>query len=219
MVEYSGNRSSSSCLNEVHFIDQDAKMIDFIQRTFTRLFSTGIVPTPSKTTPSKTATLLQQSKSTSRSGRFTGTIRQHSVVEKHCFFLKENREIIKVLLYKGDLLAENVDAIVCPQDKNCLNYTQIAKELIKRGNERYKSDMNNWKSYDKPRLSQAVEMDTHESFPFKYVLHAVPPRWGEASSYLFDNDLKDTLVNVFFKAANLRLNSIALPVMGVGKEK
>ena len=75
VVEYSRNRSISSCLDVVHFIDQDAGMIELIQRTFSRLFFIGVVPSCSKH-----VCIPQQPQ---RPRRFAGTLRQHSGYDKY----------------------------------------------------------------------------------------------------------------------------------------
>lgn len=127
---------------------------------------------------------------------------------------------LKVYVVKEDIIKLTVSTIVCPQDDNCSNKGAIARAIERISDEPYKNAVMNQKRFSKGDVRRVKASPS--TLPFQYVLHVIPPRFGnDAVSYLnrFQKDLECCIKSIVRHCSDKSdVTSLAIPVLGIGKD-
>jgi O-acetyl-ADP-ribose deacetylase (regulator of RNase III) len=116
-------------------------------------------------------------------------------------------------IVQGDITQEQVDAIVNAANSRLQHGGGVAGVIVRRGGRQIQTESNDWVrqhgpvSHDKPAYTSAG------SLPYKYVIHAVGPIWGEGEE---DAKLAATVRCALDLADQLNLESISLPAISTG---
>jgi O-acetyl-ADP-ribose deacetylase (regulator of RNase III) len=116
-------------------------------------------------------------------------------------------------LIHGDLLSVQADAIVNPANRHLEHGGGVAGLIVRRGGWKIQEESNAWirdhgsVSHTKPAVTSAG------SLPFKHIIHAVGPVWGEGQE---DEKLGQAVTGVLQTASDLNCRSLALPAISTG---
>jgi O-acetyl-ADP-ribose deacetylase (regulator of RNase III) len=116
-------------------------------------------------------------------------------------------------LRQGDLLNEEVDAIVNAANEHLMHGGGIAALIARRGGRTIQAESNAWVrekgpiSHDKPAHTSGGDL------PCRYVIHAVGPVWGSGDE---DRKLAAAISGSLQRAEELELESIAFPAISTG---
>ena len=122
---------------------------------------------------------------------------------------------IEVTVQKTDISLLNVDAVVCPESLNCRGDCIIAKSI--------QTVLNNnsiWKDAQRRNHQwlSAFISPVRPGMPYKYVILVFSPRWIRTTAKVeFESDLRKCVQNIFDQIKSTDIQSIALPVLGIGK--
>ena len=122
---------------------------------------------------------------------------------------------VKVEISKGDLVYEQVDAIVNAANENLKHIGGLAKAILDAGGQRIQEECDEYiATCKKLKTGNAVCLGSGD-LPCKRIVHAVGPRWGggqqNEEQYLYYSVLES------LKAASSEfLTSIAFPAIGTG---
>lgn len=217
VAEFSGNRKNGTCLREIHFIDKDFGLISLIQQEFTKTFQQSS-QSSSSTLPGEKQDFRRSMSSVSNDGKLQqgsgsrSTRFAQSVGSKTGVFVV--RQKIKVIVKTGDITKCEADAIVCPQEELLLSKGHIAREVEKICGHDYTVELKKLsiKKYG------AKRMNAPRKCVWKYVIQAVPPRFtyeAEKNPQMFENNLKETILNILIATNYSRIKNLAIPLMGI----
>jgi len=119
----------------------------------------------------------------------------------------------KMSLINGDLLAQNLDAIVNAANSHLQHGGGIAGLIVRRGGEQIQIESDRWikergpVSHDKPAFTSAGRL------PYKYIIHAVGPIWGSGNE---DFKLAQAIYGSLSLADELHINSLGFPAISTG---
>ena len=210
MFEYSQSQGCSGTIREVHFIDKDQAIVQLIQSSFTKLFRAGPPSIPKSSNLSRTVKSSSSNLSKSvRAGRsFSRSMSREPKVYTH--------GDVKIYVQGGNITAIGVDGIICSQDQECTGRGQIAKNLYKNSGEKYKQALSKAME-NRPLMYKTRIVDTHGELSARYVIHAVPPRWSQYKDRdYFMKCMTKVVEAIFDDVQNTRLQSIAIPLLGIG---
>jgi len=223
--EFSRKNGNVTCLREIHFIDRDLGLVSAIQNEFNQKFNM-VSSGPANTVPSDQPT----GKSVKReSGYMRSKSEDHASMHQDkppditpsVKFPKQYKTTkgIKLFIVEDNITKLSVDAIVCPQDEGLCSFGAIAKMIEKTCDEEYKRVV-----YKMSRISMTEVKKckaTPKGLPFRYVVHAVAPRWDKYAVHdkkKFEKELELTIRNFIRHASDSReIKTVALPVLGIGK--
>ncbi len=119
--------------------------------------------------------------------------------------IKDKRVIIK----KGDITEENVDAIVNPANSYLKHGGGVAGAIVRKGGKiiQEESDKIGYLPVGEAAVTSAGKLRA------RYVIHTVGPRWGEGRE---EEKLKKAVKNSLKKAEELNLENIAVPAISTG---
>lgn len=224
--EFSRKNGNVTCLREVHFIDRDLGLVSAIQNEFSQKFNM-VSSGPTNTVPSDQPT----GKSVKREiGYMRSKSEDHASMHQDkppditpsVKFPKQYKTAkgIKLFIVEDNITKLSVDAIVCPQDEDLRRFGAIAKMIEKSCDEEYKKRV----LHKMSRISMTEVKKckaTPKGLPFRYVVHAVAPRWDKSvvrDQQKFMKDLELTICNIIRHASDSKeINTVALPVLGIGK--
>lgn len=141
--------------------------------------------------------------------------------KEHCKrvrrFLLEEPEIIKTKeiegvtfrLAKGDITKTNADVIVNAANSHLKHHGGLARHIVQKGG--YVIQKESSKIGFVPVGSSAIT--TPGRLPFKAIIHAVGPRWGEGNE---DDKLKNALRSSLALASQKGYRSISIPAISAG---
>jgi len=115
-----------------------------------------------------------------------------------------------IILKKGDITAEPVDAVVNAANEYLQHGGGVALAIVRKGGRAIQQESNRQKLPLK--VSDAV-FTTAGNLPAKYVIHTVGPRQGEGNEY---KKIYDAVTNCLLLADKLNLKSIAFPAISSG---
>ena len=122
---------------------------------------------------------------------------------------------LQVSIVSGDLLNENVDAIVNAANVDLKHIGGLAKKILDKGGDAIQAESNNYVALHGPLLSGTAVCLGPGKLPFKNVIHAVAPRWvGGLSNE--QATLEQAVLNVCLEANNNGLTSVSIPALGTG---
>lgn len=223
--EFSRKNGNVTCLKEIHFIDKDLGLVSAIQNEFSQRFNM-ISSGPANTVPSdqptgksvKRENVYMRSKSEDHAPMHQDKPPDitHSLKFPKQYMTAKG---MKLFIVEDNITKLSVDAIVCPQDEDIRSFGAIAKIIEKTCDEKYKRVV-----YRMTRISMTEVKKckaTPKSLPFRYVVHAVAPRWDQNAVYdkrKFVKELELTIRNIIRHASDSKeIKTVALPVLGIGK--
>ncbi len=124
------------------------------------------------------------------------------------FTVKENPDIA-IILKKGDITEEPVDAIVNAANSHLQHGGGVAGAIVRKGGYVIQEESN--KIGYVPVGNAAIT--TAGKLPAKKVIHTVGPRWGEGDE---DNKLTNAVYNALKVADENNLYTIAFPAVSSG---
>ncbi len=116
---------------------------------------------------------------------------------------------IKVLVVKGDITEENVDAIVNAANSHLKHGGGVAGAIVRKGGYEIQkeSDRIGFVPVGEVAVTGAGKLYA------KYIIHAVGPRWGEGDE---ERKLESAVKNSLLKADELGVSSISIPAISTG---
>ncbi|XP_061162265.1 uncharacterized protein LOC133171518 [Saccostrea echinata] len=208
-VDSFGKQFPDTSLQEIHFVDIDSQMVSLIGSAFEKHFGTKLV--------TRTVSLPVRRKSHNDRGgeRRSRSQSPEDKEEKSVVFDITDTTSLSVKI--GDIASYQGSAIVCPQDKKCKSRGQIAKAITEKL-ENMELEMPSIKTQEEHCFGKVIPVKQGKlSLPWEYIFHAVCPRKSkEESSRQFEQDLKETIRNVFEEAKKHSLQSLVSPLLGAG---
>lgn len=116
-------------------------------------------------------------------------------------------------LRQGDLLNEDVDAIVNAANEHLMHGGGIAGLIARRGGRTIQAESNAWVREKGPISHERPAYTSGGDLPCRYVIHAVGPVWGSGDE---DNKLAVAIRGSLERAEELELESIAFPAISTG---
>jgi O-acetyl-ADP-ribose deacetylase (regulator of RNase III) len=116
-------------------------------------------------------------------------------------------------IVQGDILIEEVDAIVNAANEHLQHGGGVAWAIVRRGGEEIQEESDVWiqqhglVSHSHPAWTSGGQL------PAKYVIHAVGPVWGDGNE---DKKLADAVSGSLSVADELKLTSISMPAISTG---
>ena len=124
---------------------------------------------------------------------------------------KVNSVVIEVI--KGDITEVSSDAIVNAANSYLRHGGGVAGAIVKKGGYVIQEESDEYIRKYGPVSEGEVAVTTAGKLSAKYVIHAVGPVYGDPQG---DEKLKNAIKNVFLKAEELKLTSIAIPAISTG---
>jgi O-acetyl-ADP-ribose deacetylase (regulator of RNase III) len=118
-----------------------------------------------------------------------------------------------VELAQGDLTEQEVDAIVNAANRRLQHGAGVAGAIVRRGGPAIQQESDAWVRQHGPVSHAEPAYTTAGRLPCKMVIHAVGPVWGEGDE---DARLEAAVLGALRRAAELELQSIALPAISTG---
>lgn len=115
----------------------------------------------------------------------------------------------EIILKKGDITKEKVDAIVNAANNDLLHGGGVAGAILAKGGEKIQEESN--KIAPIPLGEAAVT--TAGKLKAKYVIHAASMRLGENAE---ESNVRASIENSFKRAVEAGIKSMAFPAIGVG---
>jgi O-acetyl-ADP-ribose deacetylase len=119
-------------------------------------------------------------------------------------------------LVHGDLTAETVDAIVNAANHYLKHDGGIAGAIVRRGGATIQTESDEWVRKNGPVAHGKPAHTSAGRLPCRFVIHAVGPIWGEASSQESDENLSAAASASLSLADELDLTSLAVPAISTG---
>ena len=116
-------------------------------------------------------------------------------------------------IVQGDLTQEPVDAIVNAANAHLAHGGGVAGLISARGGPKVDEESRAWVRQHGPVAHDSPAYTTAGNLPFRYILHAVGPVWGEGGE---DEKLAAAVRGSLARADELGLVSIALPAISTG---
>lgn len=126
-------------------------------------------------------------------------------------YLKPGGQCLQIT--QGDLLAEQVDAIVNAANEHLQHGGGIASAIVRRGGSSIQEESNAWIRQYGPVSHAEPAYTGAGNLPCKYVIHAVGPVWGSGQE---DAKLAATIQGSLKLADQLEITSIAFPAISTG---
>lgn len=193
---------SVKSLQEIHFIDKDESMVRAIQEIF-----------QSKET-SASNTVKSNLENKNDTPAFGAENNDHSTMPpSNAYSIVDVSETLKIKIHIGNITDIVADAIVCPQDENCLSEDVIARDIFR--------DVPDEKPVSKRmKLGNIFPQQLQKNSQWKMIIHAVTPVYDKEhakDSSKFGKTL-NTMIQFIMKTADEeKVESIAIPILGTGK--
>lgn len=118
-----------------------------------------------------------------------------------------------VQLVQGDLIAEQVDAIVNAANEHLAHGGGVAWAIVRKGGEVIQQESDEWIRIHGPVSHAHPAWTSGGLLPAKYVIHAVGPVWGDGDE---DAKLSAAVRGSLHVADELEIASIAMPAISTG---
>lgn len=188
-------------LQEIHFVDRDESMVRAIQEAF-----------QSRTKSASTSAKTEKKNDTLA---FNGENTVHSKMPLSISFTTVNvSENIQIKIHIGNITDIVADAVVCPQDKNCLSENDIARDIFGKIPDKQPS-------FKLMKYGDVCSQELQENSKWKMIIHAVTPVYDFEYAKNHSQFVKtlNTIIQTIMKTADdAKLHSIAIPLLGTGKE-
>lgn len=201
-MSFSKNYSFKS-LQEIHLVDRDETMVRAIQDFF-------LQREPSATIIGKSETL--EKKNDTNAIVVEETV--HSTMPISNSYTTVNvSNSLQIRIHIGNITDIAAEAIVCPQDENCLSKDAIAIGIFRMIPDKQPLPK-------KMRYGDICSQELKENSKWKMIIHAVTP--VHDSEYAKDHSefvkiLKTIIQKIIKIADEARLHSIDIPLLGTGK--
>lgn len=116
-------------------------------------------------------------------------------------------------ILRGDITAENVDAIVNAANELLMHGGGVAAAIARRGGPSIQEESDRWVREHGPVTHENPAYTGGGNLPARYVIHAVGPVWGSGDE---DRKLAAAVRGGLTRADELKLTSIALPAISTG---
>ncbi|MCX8023654.1 MAG: macro domain-containing protein [Thermanaerothrix sp.] len=114
---------------------------------------------------------------------------------------------------QGDITAEDVEAIVNAANAMLQHGGGVAGVISRKGGPQIQEESNAWVRKHGP-VTHANPAYTHAGqLPFRYIIHAVGPVWGEGEEA---QKLRDAILGSLRLAETLGVQSLAFPAISTG---
>ena len=122
---------------------------------------------------------------------------------------------LQVSIVSGDLLNENVDAIVNAANGDLNHIGGLAKKILDKGGDAIQTESNKYVFLNGPLPPGNAVCLGPGNLPFKNIIHAVSPRWtgGLSNEQVI---LERAVFNVCVEAHDNGLTSVSIPALGTG---
>lgn len=118
-----------------------------------------------------------------------------------------------IQIVEGNITCETVDAIVNAANSQLQHSGGVAWAIARAGGPQIQQQSNEWVRKHGPVSHTQPAYTSGGNLPCQYVIHAVGPVWGHGD----ENDkLEDAVTGSLWRAAELGLNSLALPAISTG---
>lgn len=202
-MSFSKNYSFKS-LREIHFVDRDETMVRAIQEIF-------LQREPSATIIGKSENLEKKNDTTA----FEMEKPDQSTMPPSISYTTVNvSNSLQVKIHIGNITDIAADAVVCPQDKDCLSENEIARDIF--GNIPDKQP-----SFKSMKYGDVCSQKLQENSKWKMIIHAVTPVYDfeyAKNHSEFVQNLNNIIQKIIKTADEAKLQSIAIPLFGTGKE-
>jgi O-acetyl-ADP-ribose deacetylase len=131
------------------------------------------------------------------------------LLEEPIVMITKSRNGKTLRLAKGDIAKSNVDVIVNAANSYLKHHGGLARHIVQKGGRAIQNESNRIRFVP---VGNAI-MTTAGRLPYKGVIHAVGPRWGEGNE---DNKLKSALISSLSLASEKRFSSISIPAISSG---
>ncbi len=132
----------------------------------------------------------------------------NQVFLKHVFPSGLALEIIQ-----GDLLQEPVEAIVNAANAHLAHGGGVAGRISRAGGPAIQAESDTWVGQHGPVSHSQPAYTSAGALPFRFVIHAVGPVWGEGDE---DASLASAITGSLRLADRLKVRSLALPAISTG---
>lgn len=149
---------SFKSLQEIHFVDRDETMVRAIQELF-------LQRQPSATIIGKSETIEKKNDTNA----FVEEETVHSTMSLSNSYTTVNvSNSLQIRIHIGNITDIDAEAIVCPQDENCLSKDAIAKEIFRMIPDKQPL-------LKKMRYGDICSQELKENSKWKMIIHAVTP--------------------------------------------
>src|SRR5512138_3029935 len=114
---------------------------------------------------------------------------------------------------EGNLTQAPVEAIVNAANEDLAHGGGIAAAIVKEGGWSIQEESDDWVRKHGPVTHGEPAYTKAGKLPFRYVIHAVGPRWGSGDE---DAKLASAIRGSLVRAEELGLHSIAFPAIAMG---
>ena len=126
-------------------------------------------------------------------------------------------EGIKIYVYKGDITRLKVDCIVNAANENLMHGGGVARAISIAAGPNFQNESDSYVICNgKIRVTHCAATSAG-ALAYRYVLHAVGPRFSATSGTDSLTQLENTVFNAIQLAERLNMKSIALPSISAGK--
>ncbi|MCL4562964.1 MAG: macro domain-containing protein [Chloroflexi bacterium] len=132
----------------------------------------------------------------------------NTVLKTHPFPAGQKLEIVE-----GDLTQEPVEAIVNAANSHLLHGGGVAGVIARRGGPRVQEESLAWVRQHGPVTHAEPAFTGAGNLPFRYIIHAVGPVWGEGDE---DTSLASAVTGSLVLANRLGVHSLAMPAISTG---
>lgn len=190
-------------LREIHFVDRDETMVRAIQEIF-------LQREPSATIIGKSETL--EKKNDTNAFDVEETV--HSTMPlSNSYTTVTVSNSLQIRIHIGNITDIAAEAIVCPQDENCLSKDAISKEIFRMIPDKQPLPK-------KMRYGDICSQELKENSKWKMIIHAATPVYDSEYAKVHSEFVKilKTIIQKIIKTADeAKLHSIAIPLLGTGK--
>ncbi|XP_066277106.1 uncharacterized protein [Branchiostoma lanceolatum] len=120
---------------------------------------------------------------------------------------------VKVTVMKGDITKQHVDVIVNASDATLTHGGGVAAAIVRAGGSLIQSECSEYFYSQGPLKTTECMWTTAGHLPCKHIIHAAGPNYNNASTL---QKLKETCINIFAMAVDLKATSVAIPAISTG---
>ena len=116
-------------------------------------------------------------------------------------------------LHQGDITRMRSDAIVNAANENLKHGGGVAGVIARKGGPLIQRESDAWVAKYGAIDSRHPAYTSSGDLPFKYVIHAVGPIWGEGDE---DRKLREAILSALSLAERLKVSSVSFPAISTG---
>jgi O-acetyl-ADP-ribose deacetylase (regulator of RNase III) len=120
---------------------------------------------------------------------------------------------VRFQLVRGDITAEEVDAIVNAANSHLKHGGGVAGAIVRKGGKQIQVESDAWVKRNGPVSHETPAYTSGGNLPCRYVIHVVGPVWGEGEE---DEKLSSAVLGALKIGDQLDIASLALPAISTG---